>query len=340
MHWIGFLIDECVFRNYRKVEVKAPLFISGIPRSGTTFVHRTLAQDSNTFTTFTTWQAVLAPSIFERKCVHGLSVLNQKLGGVLGVLLHSALSPFTSGMDDIHRIDLAAPEEDYLCLLSAGGCFILSLAFPEALELQQTGTFAQLPKKRQDALLDYYHRCLQKHLYLAPPGIRFLSKNASFASWIPALLKRYPDAQTILCVREPHSGLRSQLSSLAPARQLFGTDPSGKQTAARFTVLFKNNLQTLADCIEQTPPGRCALIDQDDLKNAPGGMLRASLTRLSIPISERLDQALQALKPKHTSQHSYDPTAHSVDDDAIEYRLRPIYIQLLESPTRIQPDSL
>lgn len=336
LHWICFLMDECFYRDYRTVQIKAPLFISGIPRSGTTFVHRTLAADTAQFSTFTTWQAVLAPSIFQRKCIQGLSVLDQKLNGSFSILLNCCLIPFTSGMNDIHQIDLNAPEEDYLCLLPAGACFILSLAFPEARELQQTGTFSQLPRARQDALLDYYHRCLQKHLYTTSTDQRLLSKNAAFASWIPALLERYPDAQSILCIRQPESGLSSQISSLAPARKLFGTDPSGKHTAVRFTRLFQNNLQTLANCIEQTADDRCVVIDQDDLKNAPANILRASLKRLNISESESLKLKLDSLTTKHTSQHVHQAKAQKVDTDTVANRLRPIYKQMLESPKRIQ----
>ncbi|MFT4901153.1 MAG: hypothetical protein ACI81V_000420 [Lentimonas sp.] len=53
IHWLGFLIDELCYPHYRRIEVKAPLFIAGIPRSGTSFVHRTLASDPS-FTSMTT----------------------------------------------------------------------------------------------------------------------------------------------------------------------------------------------------------------------------------------------------------------------------------------------
>ena len=36
IHWVGFLLDEIFFRGYRKVAINDPVFIVGIPRSGTT----------------------------------------------------------------------------------------------------------------------------------------------------------------------------------------------------------------------------------------------------------------------------------------------------------------
>lgn len=41
-------LDELLYPEYRKVQVK-PVFIIGQPRSGTTFLHRTLADDRNNF---------------------------------------------------------------------------------------------------------------------------------------------------------------------------------------------------------------------------------------------------------------------------------------------------
>jgi hypothetical protein len=42
-----WLVDEVLYRGYRKVEVEAPVFIAGQPRSGTTFLHRTMSADEN-----------------------------------------------------------------------------------------------------------------------------------------------------------------------------------------------------------------------------------------------------------------------------------------------------
>ena len=39
------LLDEIFFSGYKDIEVKKPLFIVGVPRSGTTFLHRMLSKD-------------------------------------------------------------------------------------------------------------------------------------------------------------------------------------------------------------------------------------------------------------------------------------------------------
>lgn len=334
IHWLGFLIDEICFRDYRKVEVKAPVFISGIPRSGTTFVHRTLAEDSWQFTSMTTWEAVLAPSIFERKCVHVLAWINRKCGGAFSAMLSSTLRYFSGDMDDIHEIDLSAPEEDYLTLLPAASCFILLLAFPQSTWLSHVGTLQQIPHRERRKLVEFYKRCLQKHLYLQPTHKRLLSKNAAFASWTPELIKAFPDAEIILCIREPESGLSSQLSSLAPARKLFGTDPSGQWTRETFTKVFTQNYQLLADETNQ-PDANYTIIDQGDLRANPADIFNQLVNRLKLETSDRLTTALSKLKPSVVSTHQHSAESEGLDPEQIKICLRPPYEAMLKSNQRI-----
>ena len=65
LHWFGMLLDTCFFPDWKMTKVNAPVFITGIPRSGTTFLQRTLAQD-NRFTSTPTWELLFAPSISEK----------------------------------------------------------------------------------------------------------------------------------------------------------------------------------------------------------------------------------------------------------------------------------
>ena len=41
----GLMLDYLLFPDFRRVRVREPLFVVGVPRSGTTFLHRLLAGD-------------------------------------------------------------------------------------------------------------------------------------------------------------------------------------------------------------------------------------------------------------------------------------------------------
>ncbi|MEO0510866.1 MAG: sulfotransferase [Verrucomicrobiota bacterium] len=325
IHWIGFLLDEIFFSAYRRVEIETPVFIVGIPRSGTTFLHRTLATVEG-YTSLNTWEALLAPSITERKLIRFLAALDRAIGAPSQRLIHWAFRKGSSDFNAIHEVGLEAPEEDYLTLLPVGHCFILSLAFPFSKKLSDLAQLDQLPENERRAIVQFYKRCLQKHLY-CHPGKRLLSKNAAFSSWTADLQAAFPKAKFLVSIREPDTALSSQLSSLAPARQLFGADPDGQHTAARFTQHYAHAYQNLAQFVEDSDLGQVAVIAQSELKQSPARTIRTALekTGLAIPAG------LEALQPSPSSKHHHQPDGHSTDHEKIKHCMRPAYEAMLRS---------
>ena len=54
MHWFFFWLDDILFPAHKTQPIEKPLFILGNLRSGSTFLHRLLSRDSETFTSLTT----------------------------------------------------------------------------------------------------------------------------------------------------------------------------------------------------------------------------------------------------------------------------------------------
>ena len=77
---LGFFLDGILFPGFRKTEVKAPLFIVGYPRSGTTFLHRLLGKDEEHVSHMKTWELFLAPSIIQKKILKFLGDMDERLG--------------------------------------------------------------------------------------------------------------------------------------------------------------------------------------------------------------------------------------------------------------------
>ncbi|MEO1202655.1 MAG: sulfotransferase, partial [Pseudomonadota bacterium] len=116
LHWIGLALDEVLFRGYRNVEIRRPMFVIGPPRTGTTFLHQVLARDP-AYTTFRTWECLFGLSVTARKTLMLLAWLDGLLGrpfGRLGGWLGRAIA---GPLDDIHPLGLSEPEEDFLCLM-------------------------------------------------------------------------------------------------------------------------------------------------------------------------------------------------------------------------------
>ena len=143
IHAVCLLLDELLFPGYRKVVIKQPLFVTGIPRSGTTFLHRTLAIDHERYTTLTTWEALLAPSIVQRKIIHALAWLDKRLGGLGQRSVNAVTRRLAGGLDDIHEVGLEAAEEDYLALLPVVGA-----AFESGYNAEPACGFSSAPGTR------------------------------------------------------------------------------------------------------------------------------------------------------------------------------------------------
>jgi hypothetical protein len=324
-HWLALALDELLYPDYRQQPVRAPVFITGIPRSGTTYLHRLLAA-GGAFTTVRTWEALLAPAICQRRALRALARLDRCLGAPLQRITQAAIARGSGDFADVHAVGLHDAEEDYLCLLPAAGCFLLLMAFPFDRELEQLGTLEALPPRRRRALLAFYHRIIQRHCY-SHPGERFLSKNAAFASWPPYLAERYPDAMFLLCVRQPSTALASQLSALEPARRLLGTDPDGEHTTSRFRRLYRAFLDDLAT-FAATRPGRVKILEQADLRRAPAAVGKALAAWLAIP-----PPPLPPAEP--AGRHRYDAAAFGLTPEAVDEELGAPYAALLASEARL-----
>jgi hypothetical protein len=288
-HAAGFAADSLFFRAERRQAIPSPLFVLGIPRSGTTFVHRLLAEDSARFSSMRAWEAVLAPSVSERRLWQSLGAADAVLGGAGRRLRDALLRRAAGDFDAVHPISADDAEEDYLALLPLAGCFLAVLAAPERPELWRLAALDRAPEDERALLLGAYRRILQKHCFAAGWGRQLLSKNAAFASWAGALAAAFPDARFILCIREPEAALASQLSAIAGASHALGNDLTLQ--ARRFAQLFAGGYRHLADSHARHRE-RMAVVAIDDLRARPGATLEAALTHLDIARTPALRTAL------------------------------------------------
>ncbi|WPL16866.1 hypothetical protein Thiowin_01842 [Thiorhodovibrio winogradskyi] len=286
IHWLGFLLDEIFFRGYRKIPIREPLFVLGVPRSGTTNLHRVLARDAQ-FTTFSTWESLFALSVSARKFWLGLARLDRSLGGYLARALGWLEQHGFAAMDDVHPMTLNAPEEDYFALLPILSCFILVLPFPFHERLWDMGQFdRRIPVDEQQAILAYYRRCLQKHLYVHGPDKRLLSKNAAFAPLAGGLSRTFTDARFLICLREPERTLPSQLSSIGSGLAFFGTPARSPWVRDQFIEQLRFYYLNLAAQLGSTPPERCVWVSMKALRETLDSTLSDAYRQLGLPLSD------------------------------------------------------
>ena len=325
LHALSFLLDDIFFRGYRRIEVKAPVFVVGIPRSGTTFLHRVLTEDREQFTTFQFWELVLAPSIIERKLVRAVARVDAALGGLGRKLLVRFDRWLLGGFRKMHHISLFTPEEDEWLLMHKLASGFLVFAFPFMEKVKHLLYFDELmASEDRKRIMAYYKRCVQRHLYVHGPEKRLLSKNPSFSAKISSIDETFPDAKIVCCVRNPYQAVPSFASLMW---FIWGQIPGKSSPTPKMRQILLDTVNHFyrqpMEHLPKLPPNRHAFLVYDSLTNEPRDTVAALYERLGLAMSPEFLQKLEMEQQKaraYKSGHAY-----SVED----YGLTPV--DILES---------
>jgi hypothetical protein len=325
LHWLCLLLDELLFPDYRLVEIRRPLFVLGVPRSGTTYLHRLIAEDPR-FTSLTLWECLFAPSITERRLLLGLAALDRRVGAPLGRLVLWMEDRILKSLDDVHATRLSSAEEDYMLLLPLLCCFILVVAFPESRWLWRMARFDQeVAPDEQQLIMDWYRRCLQRHLYVHGPERTLLSKNAAFAGMAGSLAQTFPDAIFAVCQRDARQVIGSQFNALAEGLRLFGIpedEPAFRGRLLDALLFYYENLErlTAGDAGE-----RVVTVSARELATAPRAAVETLLAARGMQPGPALDGALRAAEDRGSHRPLRQPSVArwGIDELSIARRFGP-----------------
>ena len=289
----GLALDRVLFPGYRRVAIREPLFVIGVPRSGSTFLHRLLALDENRFTTTGLWELIFAPSITQRWVWLGLARLDKLIGGPLARLLLAFERRVLGGLDDIHSTGLAAPEEDYLALAPVLGCFLLVLPLPDERLWRLAHGDRALTDREKRRILRFYRGFVQRHLWFHGPDKTFLSKNPSFTPWLEMLAGEFPDARFVACFRNPTRAVPSQINSILVGARIFrGRSIDPDYWRDRLSDMLCFYYRHLFEVLPQLPPSRSARVLLEELAPGPDAGVLALYERFGWSPDETFRSAL------------------------------------------------
>jgi hypothetical protein len=329
---VCLLLDELVFPQAKGVEILKPVFVMGPPRSGTTFLHRVLAEGRDQFVTSPAWEVLLAPSILQKKFFRGVLSLDRKLGAPLVRLFRKVEAGLLKAFEDTHPGSLADPEEDYFYLSSMCACTGWILAFPawKGIRKWMPGQPESSKEARREAL-GFYRRCLQKQLYVDGGRRTLLSKNASFSSWMDLFPEVFPDARFLICMRDPAEAVPSMLST-AEASLRGATATAGPN---RLQEILLNEMTTQYHMLSQVRhdmvSGRAVVVAQKDLKRDLESVVRSAAEKLGLEFSADFWETLSEKSNEsqsYSSSHIYDLADYGLEAEM----LREICPQLAATP--------
>lgn len=319
-------LDHLCFPGFRRVAVRAPIFVLGNARSGTTQIHRLLEADPGRFACFHTWE-ILLPSLLQRRALRWIGRCDARwLGGRLAARVGAREDASFAKARRMHDWRLDGAEEDGFLGLHGFGSGTLTVLFPFCRMLAPLSDLdaLQSPRQRKRAQR-FYAGCVQRLLYERGPERIFLSKNPAFVRRMRALRELWPDARFVFPLRHPCETTPSLVNLLVKTWQALGWDAESIRDSADW--LRENQLESFRyafEVIDSLPPEASAVVSFEQIANAPRAAVAAIYARFGLELSaayaETLD-AVQARSRAYRSEHRYDAAALGLPRAEVERRV-------------------
>ena len=339
-HAVCFFLDPILFPGLRSIEVRAPVFIVGHARSGTTLMHRLMSADGDRFSFFLLYE-MFFPSLLQKKLIRLLGRLDQRL---LGSRIERRIRDWErrkfAATQSMHATGLTAPEEDdFIHTFScASGFWIVLLPYMGLLDFYYVD---QRPARRRRRLLGFYKECVKRQLHLNGAHKIHLSKNPTFSGRIESLIETFPDARIVVMMRNPYETIPSLLKLMQRSWQLRRWD--AEQTNRSLAALAAQSFHTYRyplEVLARRPNTRHAIVDYRDLVAEPKRTVEQVYEQLDIPKTPELERVLtreQERARAHETNHSYSLEEFGLDKRAIRTELADLFERYRWSEVEPEP---
>ena len=327
-HAICFALDWVLFPGLRRVEVKAPIFLLGHARSGTTLTHRLLSQDEERFSSFLLWECYF-PSVLQKKVIRAAIGFDRNaLGGLFGKLAAKYEDWRYGAFRHMHAMGLAVPEEDDISLYwsMASGFWITKMPYMGELDFYRMNEWPEAKRRRYN---DMYRELVRRQLYLNGPEKTHLAKNPLWAGRVASVIEAFPDARFVVNIRDPRENIPSLLKLMRASWKSMGWDEARQQRS--IDVLIDQSWHSTRHPIETLdahPEVRGSIVDYRDLTSDPAGTVERIYKDLGLSMTDAHRERLAregARERKHKGGHSYSLEEFGLEGDLIRENLGDLF---------------
>jgi Sulfotransferase family len=267
--------------EYAAVPVERPVFVTGLPRSGTTALHRLLTADP-AHQGLELWLA----EVPQPRPPRDTWAANPVFQGIqAGYARHHVEHPEFMG---VHYIAADTVEECWQLLRQT----MRSVAFECLAHLPSYSAWLA----GQDWTGPYRrHRRTLQLIGLHDAGRRWVLKNPSHLFALDALLAAYPDALVVQTHREPSAVVGSMCSLAAQATEGWSTTFRNEVIGADQLELWARGLGEFAAARARHDPARFFDVDYADFTADPVGTVESVYARFGLPYSGAAADAIRAL---------------------------------------------
>jgi hypothetical protein len=293
-------------------EIRRPLFITGLPRTGTTLLHGLLALDPANRVPLT-WETMYPSPPPDAATYHTDRRIRQVDRQIRW------FRRMVKGFDRIHPVGAQLPEE---CLIIFSHSF-MSYQFETTYRLPSYLEWLEGMDLGEAYLA---HRRFLQHLQWRCPGERWVLKAPAHMFDFKAMFRAYPDARVVMTHRDPLEVTASNASLTATLRSAFSdeVDPFevGPECSLRWAGAIERAL--LSRDRGCAPPERFLDLHYSDLVADPALAVRKVYQSLDLPLPKDMDEKVRAFlrsNPKgRFGKHRYGLEEFGLSRDEEERR--------------------
>src|SRR5205085_1477271 len=285
--------DRQLYPDIARQEISEPLFIVGLPRSGTTLLHHLVAADPEHRSPLM-WE-VLSPSpptpAIEKRRIQRATQ---------SCTFFNWLAPT---FRYVHAVGAELPQE------------CIGLMAPTFMS-DQFDAMYYVPSYRawffrQDLRPAYeYHRQFLQHLQFRHAGTRWILKAPTHMSAMPALLSVYPDARFVQTHRTPVDSMASVSSLVTILRSAFSDSVDPSTICREATQYWAETIEKFLQEREQLPSNRICDLEYDEISRDPIAAVRRIYEHFGWSLSPEAEQRMRVLVAIHSERqpgnHRYD----------------------------------
>lgn len=298
--------------------IEAPVFITGLPRTGTSITHELLAADPR-HRAPRHWEIRMpfpAPETATYLTDPRIEAADRQ------IRLWCEIVP---EYDTMHELGGAIPVEDVQVM---GGSFVSDEWMGRHVVPAYAGWYATADRV---PAFEFHEQMLQ-HLQWKCPGDRWVLKSPSHMSQLDALLAVYPDARIVFTHRDPLRVLPSVVSILYSTAYVRSDQVDAAAMAGWFTgetcKMLLDGMTALRES-GRLPEGQCYDLRYAELMKDPVAALDGVYAHFGIDYPDSARQAQRdyiANKPKGKhGQHKYDFSDTGLDLDEERARFQDYY---------------
>jgi hypothetical protein len=290
-------------------KIPKPVFITGLPRTGTTLLHSLLAQDTDIFAAPLTWE-VIYPSAAQGEDRLRIRWTESQL---------KWFELLVPGLKTIHPVAAELPQE---CVAIMSHCF-MSEEFDTMFDLPGYESWVEGQDQRETYA---FHKRFLQHLRRGAPEHRFVLKAPAHLRSVEAILDVYPDAHIIHTHRHPAQVVPSLSSLIVTLKGAFSYNINPIESGPGAVDYCLRNLRKFFPSLERLSPNAYTDVAYLDLVRNPIGVVRQIYARLGEQLSPEAEAKMQRFLGENPQgkwgRHKYSLPDFGLQPEAIDEQFR------------------